>query len=71
MNIQRLRKIIEYSDANRDNMESKVKKFYSFAGMSSDKEVLNIMQIVRPSLEKKGYMIFEMPFEFVNGKFIL
>lgn len=62
MNIQRLRKIIEYSDANRDIMESKVKKFYSFAGMSSDKEVLNIMQIVRPSLEKKGYMIFEIPF---------
>lgn len=48
MNIERLRQIIEYSDANRDDMESKVKNFYSFVGMSSDKEVLNIMQIARP-----------------------
>ena len=62
MNIERLRKIIEYSDANRDDMESKVKNFCSFAGMSSDKEVLNIMQIVRPSFEKKGYLILEIPF---------
>lgn len=62
MNIERLRKIIEYSDANRDDMESKVKNFYSFVGMSSDKEVLNIMQIVRPSFWEKGYLVFEIPF---------
>lgn len=62
MKIERLRKIIEYSNANRDDMESKVKDFYAFAGMRSDKEVLNIMQIVRPSLEEKGYLVFEMPF---------
>lgn len=62
MNIERFRKIMEYSDANRDSMESRVKNFYSFAGMSSDKEVLNIMQIARPSFQKKGYLILEMPF---------
>lgn len=62
MNIERLRKIIEYSSINRDNMESKVKNFYSFAGMSSDKEVLNIMQIARPSFRKKGYLVLEIPF---------
>ncbi len=62
MNIERLRKIIEYSDANRHNVESKVKDFYSFAGMSSDKEFLNIMQIVRPSFLKKGYLVLEIPF---------
>lgn len=62
MNIERLRKIIEYSDANRDDMESKVQKFYSFAGMSSDKEVLNIMQIARPSFREKGFLVLEMPF---------
>ena len=61
MNIERLRKIIEYSDANRDDMEEKVKNFYSFAGMSGDKEVLNIMQIVRPSFRKKGYLVLEIP----------
>lgn len=62
MDIKRLRKIIKYSDANRDDMESKVKSFYSFAGMSSDKDVLNIMQIVRPSFKKKGYLVLEIPF---------
>lgn len=61
MNIERLRKIIEYSDANRADMEIKVKNFYCFAGMSSDKEVLNIMQIARPSFQKKGYLVLELP----------
>ena len=55
MNIERLRKIIQYSDRNREDIESKVKNFYSFAGMSSDKEVLNIMQIARPSFLKKHF----------------
>lgn len=62
MNAERLRRIIEFSDIHRDDIESKVKDFYSFSGMSSDKEVLNIMQIVRPSFEKKGYLVLEMPF---------
>lgn len=62
MNIERLRKIIEYSGNHREDIKTKVRNFYSFAGMSSDKEVLNIMQIVRPSFEKKGYLVFEMPF---------
>lgn len=62
MNIERLRKIIEYSDLNREAMNAKVKDFYSFSGMSSDKEVLNIMQIARPSFEKKGYLVLELPF---------
>lgn len=63
MNIERFRKIIEYSDVNRNDMESKIKNFYSFVGMSSDKEVLNIMQIARPSFRKKGYFVLEMPFD--------
>lgn len=63
MDIERFRKIIEYSKANRNDMESKVKNFYSFVGMSSDKEVLNIMQIARPSFEKKGYLVLEIPFD--------
>ncbi|MDY3775326.1 MAG: ImmA/IrrE family metallo-endopeptidase [Eubacterium sp.] len=62
MNIERFRKIIQYSDANRNDMETKVKNFYSFVRMSSDKEVLNIMQIARPSFQKKGYLVLEMPF---------
>ena len=48
MNIERFRGIIKYSDANRDEMESKINNFYSFVGMSSEKEVFNIMHIARP-----------------------
>lgn len=62
MDIERFRKIIRYSEDNRSDMESEVKNFYTFIGMSSDKEVLNIMQIARPSFEKKGYLVLEMPF---------
>ena len=63
MNVERLRKIIEYSDSNRETMDAKVKDFYTFAGMSSDKEVLNVMQIVRSSFRKKGYLVLEIPFQ--------
>ena len=62
MDIERLRKIIAYSDANQEDMKAKVNYFFSFAGMSNDKEVLNIMQIVRPSFRKKGYLVLELPF---------
>ncbi|MBO5352705.1 MAG: ImmA/IrrE family metallo-endopeptidase [Lachnospiraceae bacterium] len=63
MDIERIRKIIEYSDTNKEDIESKVKNFYLYAGMNYDKEVLNIMQIVRPSLRRKGYLVLEIPFK--------
>lgn len=62
MNIERLRKIIQYSELNREDIESKVKKFYSYIGISSDKDVLNILQIVRPVFQKKGFLVLELPF---------
>ncbi len=62
MKTDRLRRIIKYSDTYRHMIESKVKDFYSFAGMNCEKELLNIMQIVRPSFEKKGYLVLELPF---------
>ena len=62
MNVERLRKIIAYSDANRGEIYSMVKRFCSFAGIEYDSDLLNILQIVRSSFQKKGYFIFEMPF---------
>lgn len=62
MDIVRFKKIIKYSAIHKSEIESNVKNFYSFVGMNSDKEVLNIMQIARPSFEKKGYLVFEIPF---------
>ncbi|HIS46929.1 MAG TPA: ImmA/IrrE family metallo-endopeptidase [Candidatus Scybalocola faecigallinarum] len=62
MNIERLRKIIQYSTDNRKDIESKVKKFYSFTGISSAQDVLNILQIVRPAFQRKGFLVLELPF---------
>ncbi len=62
MNIERLRRIIDYSAANRARIESKVDKFYAFAGIGGEKEVLNSLQIVRTTLRKKGYLVLELPF---------
>lgn len=62
MNIERLRRIISYSASNREEIDSKVKRFCSFAGIEYDSDLLNILQIVRFSFQKKGYLVFEIPF---------
>ena len=62
MKIERLRTIIAYSDKNREEIYSMVKRFCSFAGIEYDSDLLNILQIVRSSFQKKGYFVFEMPF---------
>ena len=61
MNIERLRTIIAYSDENCDHINSMVKRFCSFAGIEYDSDLLNILQIVRSSFQKKGYLVFEIP----------
>ena len=62
MNIERLRKIIAYSDKNHEDIYSMAKRFCSFARIEYDSDLLNILQIVRSSFQKKGYLVFEMPF---------
>ncbi len=43
-------------------MNSMIKAFCSFVGIDSNSDVLNIIQIVRSSFRKKGYLVLEMPF---------
>ena len=62
MNVERLRKIIAYSDKNREEIYSMVKRFCSFTGIEYDSDLLNILQIVRSSFQKKGFLVLEMPF---------
>ena len=62
MNVERLLKIISYSESDREEIDSKVKRFCSFAGIEYDSDLLNILQIVRSSFQKKGYLVFEIPF---------
>lgn len=62
MNVERLRKIITYSEKNREETYSMVKRFCAFVGIEYDNDLLNILQIVRSSFHKKGYFVFEIPF---------
>ena len=62
MNVERLRKIIAYSESNHEEINSKVKRFCSFTGTPYDSDLLNILQIVRSSFQKKGFLVLEMPF---------
>lgn len=62
MNIERLRKIIAYSDKNHEEIDSMVKRFCSFAGIEYDRDLLNILQIARSAFQKKGYLVLEIPF---------
>ena len=62
MNIERLRKIIAYSDKNHDEIYSMIKRFCSFAGIEYDSDLLNVLQIVRSSFQKKGFLVLEIPF---------
>ena len=66
MEIERLRTIIAYSDKNREDIHSMVKRFCSFAGIEYDSALLNVLQIARSSFQKKGYLVFEMPFDDVE-----
>ncbi len=62
MKVERLRKIIAYSNKNREEIYSMVKRFCSFTGIEYDSDLLNILQIVRSSFQKKDYFVFEIPF---------
>ena len=59
MNVERLRKIIAYSDKNREEIYSMVKRFCSFAGMEYDSNLLNILQIVRSSFKRRDILFLK------------
>ena len=62
MDIERLRKIIQYSKENRQETNSMIKIFCAFSGIEYDNSLLDILQIVRSSFRKKGFLVFQMPF---------
>lgn len=49
MNIERLRKIIQYSKENRQEINSMIKIFCFFRGIEYDNSLLDILQIARSS----------------------
>lgn len=61
MNIERLRKIIAYSDLNKARMKQKVNEFYFCIGMAGEDDILNVLQIARQAFREKKYLVLEIP----------
>lgn len=63
MKFDKFQSIIEFNRKNQDKMADIVRDFYFQMGMNYEKELLNIMMIVRPVFRKKDYMVLEIPFK--------
>lgn len=62
MDINRFRKIIEYSKASCDEIEHSIRKFCSVMNIKSDSDVRDVLLLVREVFVKRGFIVFEMPF---------
>ena len=63
MRFEKFRLILEYNCKNQDDIVSRVRDFYFRLNMSYEKDLLNLMMIVRPLFNKMDYLVLEMPFK--------
>lgn len=63
MKFEKFRSILEYNCKNQNDISAKVRDFYFQMNMNYDKDLLNLMMVVRPLFNKKNYLIIEMPFK--------
>lgn len=62
MEIERLKKIIEYGNKNRRRIENNVQDFYVLLGIDKGSGLRSPMQLIRTLLENMNYIVIEMPF---------
>lgn len=63
MNFERFQNIIDYSQKNQEEITKQVRDLYSQMDMDYDRDLLNIMMIIRPLFLKKQYVVLEIPFK--------
>ena len=63
MEFERFKTILNYSRKYETEIQSKVNRFYFDAGMEPGSEIRNLTQIARDFLQKKDYLIIELPFK--------
>lgn len=63
MNFEKFKTIIDYNAANQGRFEEKVRRLYFQMNMNYEKDLLNLIMIVRPLLYSEGYIIIELPFK--------
>ena len=54
---------MDYNRRNQQKMINCVRKFYSQMNMDYERELPDLMLMVRPLLNKKNYLVIEMPFK--------
>jgi Zn-dependent peptidase ImmA (M78 family) len=62
MKFERFQNIIEYNRRNQEEITKKVRELYSQMDMDYERDLLNMMLIVRPLFTKKQYIVLEIPF---------
>lgn len=62
MDINRFRRIIEYSKKNHAEIEQSIKRFCSVMNIKSDSDARDVLLLVREVFLKRGFIMFEMPF---------
>lgn len=62
MNIDRFKKIVEYCQTNSQDIEYKIRNFYSAMNIYSDTGVRDVLLSVREAFLRRGFIFFEMPF---------
>lgn len=63
MQFEKFQSIIDFNRKNQEIIASKVKDFYFKMGMNYEKDLLNLMMIVRPLFNEKLYLVIELPFK--------
>lgn len=63
MKFDKFQSIVEYNRKNQEKIAASVRDFYFKMGMNYEKDLLNIMMIVRPVFRKKEYIVLELPFK--------
>ncbi len=63
MNFQKFKTIMKYNQKHQEEITSMVRDLYLQTNMDYERGLLNVMQVVRPLLEKKQYILLEIPFK--------
>lgn len=63
MKFERFQNIIEYNCRNQLKMKNCVREFYFQMNMDYERELPNLMLMVRPLFNKKNYLVIELPFK--------
>lgn len=63
MRFEKFRSILEYNCRHQNDIAEKVRDFYFQMNMSYERDLLNLMMVVRPLFNKMNYLVMEMPFK--------